>query len=272
MKQENIRVSVIMGVYNSNVAQLSKAIESILNQSYGNFEFIICDDCSSKKEVKETLIKFQKLDNRIRLIRNNHNSGLASSLNNCLKISSGEYIARMDDDDFSHPDRFEKQVDFLNTHPDYDLVGCAVNMIDDSGIWGKVYNKECPQKEDFMFATPFTHPTIMVRAEAYRAVNGYSVTSRTKRTEDYDMFMRMYAKDIKGFNIQEILFDYRMDSSGYKKQKFKYRIDELVIKYRGFKALGLFPKGYVFLFKPLISGLVPQKVKSFIHKMRFSRW
>lgn len=271
MKQENIKVSVIMGVYNSNPVLLSEAIESILNQTYKNFEFIICDDCSNLESVSEILVKYKRLDPRIKLIRNSQNSGLACSLNNCLENVTGEYVARMDDDDFSHPDRFEKQVEFLNTHPDYDLVGCAINMIDDSGIWGKVYNKECPQKEDFLFATPFTHPTIMVRVEAYRAVNGYSATSRTKRTEDYDMFMRMYAQGIKGFNIQEILFDYRMDSNGYKKQKFKYRVDEMVIKYRGFKALGLFPKGYIFLFKPIISGLIPQNLKASIHKLRFSR-
>lgn len=266
--KENL-ISVIMGAYNSDPARLRLAVESILDQSYEYFEFIICDDCTTSKNTIDELKAIEKLDKRIILLHNSKNEGLAHSLNNCLQIANGEFVARMDDDDISHFNRFEKQISYLKTHPSIDFVGCGINLINNEGVWGSLFNKKMPTKEDFLFATPFTHPTIMVRKKVYDEVNGYSVEKRTKRTEDYDLFMRMYAKGFQGDNIQEILFDYCLDENGYRKQKFRYRIDEVVIKHRGFKRLGLLPKGYLYLLKPLISGILPQKVKKLIFKRRF---
>ena len=264
------RISVIMGVYNSCPEYLELAIRSILNQSYSDFEFIICDDCSTNKEMLKMLSEYEGIDFRIKILRNSKNSGLAASLNHCLKYATGEYIARMDDDDISHLDRFERQVAFLNQNPDVSIVGTGINFIDDTGnAWGKTYNVESPTNKSFLYGTPFTHPTVMIRKEAYQAVGGYKSDKHTKRTEDYDMFMRMYAKGYKGYNLQEILFDYRMDRSGYRKQKFKYRIDECIIKYRGFKLLGLFPEGTLYLFKPIISGLIPNELKYIRDRKRF---
>lgn len=270
MESSNKKISVIMGVYNSSPGYLELAIKSVLNQSYSKFEFIICDDCSTAEETVKMLSKYENADSRIKIIRNNKNSGLAASLNNCMKFATGDYIARMDDDDISHLERFEKQVAFLNHNPDISIVGTGINFIDDSGnVWGKTNNIECPTNRSFLYGTPFTHPTIMVRKEAYKAVEGYKSDKHTKRTEDYDMFMRMYAKGYKGYNLQEILFDYRMDRSGYRKQKFKFRIDECIIKYRGFKSLGLFPEGVLYLFKPIISGLIPNELKYIRDRKRF---
>ncbi len=266
---EKVFISVIMGAFNSDPDKLLIAVNSILKQTYDNFELIICDDCSTDEKTAICLKQLAQKDDRVVLLHNFINMGLAQSLNNCIKVAKGKYIARMDDDDYSHPDRFEKQVGFLNNHPEIGLVGCAINLFDDNGIWGSVKNVERPQKEDFLFATPFTHPTIMVKKEAYLKVNGYCAEKRTKRTEDYDLFMRLYSEGIKGFNLQDCLFDYRMDSNGYKKQKFRYRIDEAVIKYRGFKKMGLLPRGYIYLIKPIVSGLIPGSIKSRLYKKRF---
>ena len=107
------KISVIMGIYNSRSKEiLKKALESILKQTYENFELIICDDGSTNecinwaKEICEN-------DTRVKFIKNEKNKGLAFTLNHCLSVASGEYIARMDDDDISHTDRFEKQIKFL---------------------------------------------------------------------------------------------------------------------------------------------------------------
>ena len=259
-----------MGVYNSDSEQLSNAIESILNQTFQNFEFIICNDCSSKLEVMEVLSKYKSIDSRIKLISNPQNSGLAASLNHCLKYAKGEYIARMDDDDISHLDRFEKQVAFLDEHLEFAIIGCAINIFQNDEIWGYTINKEVPQVTDFLFSTPFTHPTVMIRRNALLDVDGYGVEKITKRTEDYDLFMRMYDKGYLGYNLQEVLFDYRMDRNGYKKQKFKYRLDEAVVRYRGFKKLGLLPKGTLYILKPILSGIVPISIKKWIHKNRYN--
>ena len=101
------KISVIMGVHNGEKT-LPRAIESILNQTFADFELIICDDCSSDSTV-HVINDYIRKDDRVILIKNKSNSGLAASLNNCIKISKGEYIARMDDDDVSHAERFEKQ-------------------------------------------------------------------------------------------------------------------------------------------------------------------
>lgn len=271
MSKDGIKISVIMGVYNSDPQMLSAAIDSVLNQSYRNFEFVICDDCSTKSDVDKVLNYYQSRDDRIQVIRNSKNRGLAYSLNKCLYNSCGEFIARMDDDDIAHIDRFQKQIEFLLTHEEISIVGTNIILIDDNGkSWGSVKNIEQPTKYSFLYGTPFTHPTIMVRREAYMSVNGYSVEKRTRRTEDYELFMRMYAKGFQGYNLQSYLLDYRMGDCGLKKQKFCYRIDEVVIKYKGFKMLHLFPLGYVFLLKPIISGFMPSFLKKKINNARFN--
>lgn len=269
MAYENIKVSVIMGVYNTSIELLEKSINSVLKQTHRNLEFIICNDCSTNEKITEILKEYSLRDKRVLVINNNKNMGLAYSLNHCLKKAKGEYIARQDDDDISKKDRLDKEINFLEKNLDYSLVGTAVTLIDNHGIWGKVINKRRPQKNDFLFGTPFTHPTILVRKKAYNAVNGYSVNKWTSRTEDYDLFMKIYSKGMIGYNLQEQLYYYRMDNNYYKKQKFKYRIDEIKVKYKGFKSLGLFPKGYMYMLKPIVSGMFPGWLKAKLYKKRF---
>ena len=105
-------VSVIMGIYNCEKT-LSDAIDSIINQTYSDWELIMCDD-GSTDNTYQIATKYSEKDNRITVIKNDTNSGLAFSLNHCLKYAKGEYVARMDADDISLPNRFEKQVAFLN--------------------------------------------------------------------------------------------------------------------------------------------------------------
>ena len=127
------KISVIMGVHNGEKT-LPRAIDSILNQTFTDFELIICDDCSTDATI-QVIKDYIEKDNRVILIRNESNSGLAASLNNCINISRGEYIARMDDDDISHVDRFEKQNNFLDGHREYAIVGTCRNTFDKGGIW-----------------------------------------------------------------------------------------------------------------------------------------
>lgn len=255
---DTIKVSVIMGVYNSNEKKLDRAIKSILNQTYTNIELIICNDCSTNG-ILNYLNKLR--DNRIKIISNDVNSGLAYSLNQCLKISEGEYIARMDDDDVSDLTRIKKQVDFLNNHPEIDIVGTSIWLIDDDVVWGEDYLKEYPEKEDLLFGVVHAHPTIMVRKTAYDKVNGYRVLSKTQRTEDYDLYMRMYAIGLKGYNMQEKLFYYSQSFETLTKRKFKHRIDEMLCRIEGFKLLKLYPKGIIYVFKPIVSWMIPNYLK-----------
>lgn len=258
------KVSVIMGIYNTNnKVMVKKAIDSIINQSFSDFEFIICDDGSSDNTyeiVKEIISN----DKRCILIKNNRNMGLAYSLNNCLKITKGEYIARMDADDISMLDRFEKQVKFLDNNPQYAIVGGNAELFNEKGTYSERVMKEYPTKEDLLFGTIFIHPSIMMRKDVLLKLNGYRAVKETSRCEDYDLWLRLYTYGYKGYNIQENIYKFREDINAFKRRKYKYRIDEARVRYKGFKNLKLFPKGYIYVIKPLIVGLIPQKVLSIL--------
>lgn len=262
-------VSVIMGIYKMmNKESIVKlAIDSILNQTYKDFEFIICDDGSNDGtyELVQNLIK---KDNRVILIRNKENRGLAYSLNHCLSIAKGKYIARMDADDISMPNRFEKQVKFLDEHLEYAVVGCNMLYINENGIWGNRVLAEKPIKKSFLFTSPFAHPTVIMRKEVLNLLNGYKVEKITRRLEDYDLFMRLYANGYKGYNMQEFLYQFREDNDAFKRRAYKYRLDEVQVRYKGFKALGLMPKAFLYVIKPLIVGLIPQKLLAKLRKLR----
>ena len=260
-------ISVIMGVYNPRNKEIfNKAIQSVLNQTYKDIEVIICDDGSNeetKNFLKEALLK----DSRIVLIHNDRNSGLAYSLNHCMAVAKGEYIARMDDDDISHPQRFEEELNFLDAHPEIGWVGCNADLIDGyENIWGHRTMSEYPTKDDLLFNSPFIHPTVLFRRSVLEDANGYAVSRHTRRTEDYDLWMRLYAMGHQGANIQKRLFQYREDEFAYTKRKYTYRIDEAIVRYHGFSQLKLFPKAWLYVVKPLLVGLIPGVVLRKIKK------
>ena len=127
-------ISVIMGVYNcKNVDLLKKSVESVIAQTYKDWEFIICNDGSSDNTL-DVLQEIKKLDSRIRIISYNKNHGLAYALNKCLKAANGKYIARQDDDDYSVKNRFEMQLVEFNKHPEYSIIGTNAFVFDDKGF------------------------------------------------------------------------------------------------------------------------------------------
>lgn len=250
------KVSVIMGVYNTGKKEiLEKAINSILNQTFKDFEFIICDDGSTDDTLK-LIQEICKNDNRVIIIRNEKNMGLAYTLNKCLEIAKGEYIARMDADDESMLNRFEKQVTVLDMHKEIGVINTNAYLFDEKGNWGKLEYNEFIKKEDFLYNNPIIHPAVMVRKTAYNLVNNYRDLPITLRVEDYDLFMRMFAKGVKMYTIQDILFRYRENKESKQRRKFRYRINEMKIRYYGFRQLRLFPKGIPYVIKPVIAGLI----------------
>ena len=145
MSMDSPKVSVIMSVYNGE-KYLKEAINSILNQTFKDYEFIIVNDASTDKSIK-ILEEYAKKDNRIGLIHNEKNIGLTRSLNKAIKSANGAYIARQDADDISLPPRLEEEVNFLDKHPTVGLVGSYAWMIDEKG---KILSdfKICTDNED----------------------------------------------------------------------------------------------------------------------------
>lgn len=255
-----VKVSVIMGVYNGE-KNLDVAISSICNQTFSDWELIICDDGSYDSSYKK-MLQWELKDSRIKVIKNLENLKLAATLNKCIDIAQGKYIARMDDDDISYPERLSKQFLFLESHLTFDWVSSLVDCYDGAKyLKNKFYRKAEPQKEDFLRGTQFVHPATMFRRECLELVGGYRVDKETRRTEDYDLFMHLYSLGCKGYNIQEPLLRYYINPKMMKyKRKYCYRLDEAKVRYRGFRELGLMPRGLIFVMRPLLAGLIPKWV------------
>ena len=261
----NKKISIIMGIFNCS-STLGEAIDSIINQTYTNWELIMCDD-GSKDETKKVAEEYVKrFPDKMKLLVNEKNMGLNFTLNKCLKEADGEYIARMDGDDISLPYRFEIEINELEKNPQIAIVSSGMIMFDESGDWGEVRVKEKPEKNDFLKSTPFCHAPCMVRREAYLAVDGYSVDEKLLRVEDYHLWVKMYAKGYKGFNIQKPLYKMRDDKNAQNRRKFKYRVNEARVKAIAIKELKLPFYKYVCCLKPIIIGLCPSFVYKWLHR------
>lgn len=253
-----VLISVIMGVYNQyNKEELEEAVSSILTQSFKSFEFIIYDD-GSCQEVSKNIRQLSQWDDRIKIIGKDENKGLAFSLNECIYRAEGKYIARMDADDISHPERLKVQYEFLESHSEYQWCGCNTELFDENGTYGLRNMPMRPEYKDYLKFSPYVHPTVMYRREIFDEDNGYKVSKETLRCEDYELFMRFRRMGYRGYNIQQYLFKYRENKDSFRKRKFRYRINEARLRYRNFKAMDmLFPSGWIYVFRPVIGGLLP---------------
>lgn len=262
-------VSVIMGIYNCEDT-LDEAISSILNQTYKDWELIMCDDGSQDNTYQLAQQYAQRYSKQIILLKNETNMGLNHTLNRCLKVASGEYIARMDADDRCAPDRFEVEVKVLESEPDIAIVSTDMEFFDESGVWGYICHPKYPEKEDFIRESPFCHAPCMVRKSAYDAVNGYSESPKLLRVEDYHLWYKMYSAGFKGKNIGKSYYQMRDDRNAYSRRKYKYRLNEAYVKSLIVKDFNLPLWKYVYVCKPLIVGLLPNFIYNLLHKKRLS--
>lgn len=256
-------VSIIMGAYNCETT-VAQAVNSIITQTYQNWELIICDDCSQDGTIS-VLNSLAQKDSRIKIIRNDANKKLAYSLNRCLQESKGKYIARMDTDDICLPDRLEKQVDFLNIHGEYAVVGGGLIPFDGEKENKPRIPKEYPTVRDLVRDVPFYHPTIMMRKKAYDALNGYTISKRTDRGQDMDLWFRFFAVGYKGYNLQEPVLKYHESMTDYKKTGMKSSIRTTQTRLIGFKLNRMPFYLYPLAFRPIISQLVPKKILYLYH-------
>lgn len=254
-----------MGAYNCAHC-LKTAVTSIINQDFKDWELIICND-GSKDKTSDILNILKKEDDRIILIENGTNRGLAYSLNQCLKIAKGEYIARMDADDISMPERLSMQVEFLDAHPEYDVVGSAVTLFNNDGVLKTIKNPEIPNVKMMHRGVPFFHPTIMMRKTVYDQLGGYTDLPRTRRGQDLDLWFRFFASGRKGYNLKQPLLKYHDNVSDYKKKNsLKLALNLSRTLACGFR-LNHFPiLYYIFLLRPVTAALLPDQLFYILHK------
>jgi glycosyltransferase involved in cell wall biosynthesis len=212
MSATNPIVSVVMSVFNGE-RFLREAIDSILAQSYRDFEFIIIDD-GSTDSTSAILESYSVQDSRIR-VYGQENSGIVDSLNRGCELARGRYIARMDADDVSAPARLDLQAAFLESNPLVGLVGCGVyDNIDTTGA--VLYTSYLPEDNDTIQQTLverwcFLHPSIMFKREIYERVGGYR--KEFEGAEDHDFILRML-EHCRAHNLREHLISYRLNPAG----------------------------------------------------------
>lgn len=259
MIDKNPLISVLMGVYyqKADISLLRRSVESILAQSVSDFEFLICDDGSSP-DAKAYLDRLARQDSRIILIRSGNLFSLPQKLNACLNRARGTLIARMDDDDYSYPNRFAEQLAFLESNPAAAFVGCNVNLRRCDKTVGLRSFPEWPEVRDFYLVQPFIHPTLFFRADVLRSVGGYCENKHCILCEDYDLLLRLYASGHRGANMQTPLFDYTIPATAKGNRKMRHRWNETVTRYRRFHQLNCLPSALPYVVKPLVVGLIPE--------------
>lgn len=203
------RVSVLLPVYN-DARYLRASIDSILAQTFSDFELIVVDD-GSVDETPHIISKY--LDRRVRVIRNECNLGLAPSLNRAIAASRGEYLGRQDADDISLPQRFARQVRFLDSHPLVGVVGSRAVAIDEEGGRLHLMETSCSDIEikwDLLFFCPFVHSSVMIRRSVLKQIGSYTEDPEIFRAfvEDYDLWSRINQVALSA-NLPEPLLQYR---------------------------------------------------------------
>lgn len=233
------KISVIMPAYNAE-QYIKEAMDSILNQTYGDFEFIVLNDCS--KDSTEQIIA-SYADDRIVYVKNEQNMGVAATLNKGLSLAKGEYVARMDADDISMPERFALQVAYLDAHPQVAVLAANVELFNEEGPISTGWSTTDPaqMKVDLLFSCGLAHPSVMMRRDVIQSLGGYDL--EFEGMEDYELWCRV-AEDHGVTALSEVLLRYRIHGAQVTKNPSpKYLQRQRRLKLRQLEQLGVVAEG-----------------------------
>jgi glycosyltransferase EpsE len=259
------KVSVIMGAHNC-AETIEESIKSILDQTFSDWECLICDDASDDNTF-DILKSISAGSRKFIILRNEKNLGLASSLNRCIERSSGEFLARQDADDFSYPERFREQLAFLERNRDVAVVGACADLFSRGHVWGKIIAPDNPKLIDWIKGFGVIHASVMMRKSSVLAVGMYD--GKAVRLEDYDLWVRMIASGNKIRTLPGILYAIRWDGAAYKRRKVKIRIAEIRVRLLSMMRLKAPPIFYLYSLKPLFIALIPSFLIRIFHFYKF---
>ena len=263
MSKEKPLVSVVMPAYNAE-KYISEAIESILNQTFRDFEFIIIDD-GSKDKTWEIIQDYAKNDNRVIPVKNEENLKICKTLNKGILMSRGEYIVRMDSDDWSYPERIEKQVSYMTSHPDVVISGGNIEVCDE-GL-DVIHNREYPSddadiRKVFFRYNPFCHPSTIYKSDIAKEIGLYNPTLYD--AEDYDIYFR-FGNVGKLANIKDVIHKLRTRSDSVSQSRTKSQeMITLYIRHKAVVEYGYKPttKDKIYnVLQVFIGFLIPSKIK-----------
>lgn len=249
-----LKITVVMSEYQTRPDYLRTSIESILAQTYDDFEFIIVLD-GINLESKSIIESYE--DSRIVIMKNSINRGLIYSLNRAIRHAKGTYIVRMDTDDIASEDRIEKLVNFIKSNPEYDVVGSRVIEFSEDGNAGLLGSESEKTKKSIMKGDPLIHPSVIMRREAVLAVGGYP---DFKRAEDLGLWCELLISGSRLYVINDVLLRYRVNLQDYSKRKLKYRGGELRARFHYYPKFNASILDYVRITRFIVSGLLPNRL------------
>lgn len=259
------KVSLLMPVFNQE-RFVKKAIKSILNQTFTDFEFLIIDDSSNDSTLK--ILKSFK-DKKIKVFKNIKQLGLAKCLNFLIKKAKGKYIVRMDGDDISAKDRLKVQVELLDKNPQIALVGSWAEVIDANGnIIGQFKHptKYSKIRDVILSYNPFIHPSVCFRKKIFNSIGGYN--EELFYSQDYDLFLRMVEK-YKSVNLPRFLLKFRW-LPNYRKQKEQH-LTALKIRLKAISQYNYKKWEIIKLAKPVFNYLMPVSLKRLYWDIKFKK-
>lgn len=221
---EKLKVSVVMATFNEPKQLIEKSINSILNQTHRNLELLIADD-STSDETRAVIDGFASIDKRVVVIRKSERMGFVPALNNALNEVTGNFVARMDGDDISLPDRFERQIAYMNANPLVDICGGNLNIMDENDTIRS--KREYPVGERqisryFIYRTSIAHPTAMFRRKIVDA--GFRYDPSFKKAEDLNFWLTLRNAGFKFGNLGVPLLNYRVIGDlGAKRSRAQYQ-------------------------------------------------
>lgn len=260
-----MRISVLMGIYNC-ADTLPRALDSLLAQTYKEWKCIMCDDGSDDNTYIIAGQYADKYPNHFLLIKNDTNQGLNITLNHCLEFADTEYIARMDGDDISLPERFEKEINFLDQNKKFDIVSSTMIFFDEQGDFRTGSCIEQPTKENIVAGSAICHAPCMIRTNVIQSIGGYSVGKKYLRVEDVDLWIKLYSNGSRCYNFSTPLYKMQDDRNATERRKFIYRIYSTRIRLNGCRKLKLKPIYYLKAFRPIAVGLLPRGIYNILHK------
>ena len=261
-------ISVVMPNYNNEVF-ISETIESILTQTYSNFEFIILDDCSTDNSW-EIIQKYAKKDKRIKAYKNKENLQIVETRNKLFTLLSNQskYIAIIDSDDIAMSNRFELQFNFLEKYEDFGLVGGNLIIIDEKSkhIGKRKYpssNNELRKK--MLIKNNFAQPAIMMRRTTLDKVGNYSKAGKIDKARDYDLWIR-FANVSKVANLKEEVLKYRISSNQVKTKYFKETLKSTLIIQKQYLKYFFSIKVLIMMVLESIALILPKSITMYIFK------
>ena len=256
-------VTVLMSVYN-DMPYIKDAIESILQQTFSDFKFLIFDDASTDG-TSELLAQYALEDNRIQIITNKRNRGLGANLARGVEMAQTPWIARMDSDDIAVTNRLELQLDYVSNHPHISILGGYAFDIDSQGQI--VSERKVPtchrQIKKLIWTNPFIHGTVLLHRESILKVGSYS--SKLAKRQDYELWFRCAKAGLEFANLATPLIYYRFTDNTLQRNNWRVALTHVVIGWRGCWMIKASPVAYLAVTKQLVIGLLPSPLRYIVY-------